>query len=50
MEPPHTTSIEVKLNTIKCYLEVKSVSEDIGYIRATIYQWRKNIFRKEELY
>lgn len=50
MEYPHTSSIEVKLNAIKRCFElgesVKSVSEDIGYTRATIYQWRKKYLSK----
>lgn len=50
MEHPHTQSIEVKLNTIKRCFElgesIKYVSEDIGYTRASIYQWRKKYLLK----
>lgn len=47
---PRSPSLEIKLNAIKRCFElgesVKSVSEDIGYTRATIYQWRKKFLLK----
>lgn len=42
---PRNPSIEVKMNAIhRCFElgeSIKSVSEDIGYTRASIYSWRK---------
>lgn len=45
VEHPRNPSVEVKMNAIhRCFKlgeSVKSVSEDIGYTRASIYSWRK---------
>lgn len=44
-EHPRNPSIEVKMDAIhRCFElgeSIKSVSEDIGYTRASIYNWRK---------
>ena len=44
-EHPRNPSVEVKMNAIhRCFElgeSIKSVSEDIGYTRASIYSWRK---------
>lgn len=44
-EHPRNPSVEVKMNVIhRCFElgeSIKSVSEDIGYTRASIYSWRK---------
>lgn len=44
-EHPRNPSIEVKIDAIhRCFElgeSIKSVSEDIGYTRASIYSWRK---------
>lgn len=52
-EHPRNPPIEVKLDAIKhCFEQgenVKSVSEDIGYSRASIYQWRKRYIKKGTL-
>ncbi|MCB6992371.1 transposase [bacterium 210820-DFI.6.37] len=44
-EHPRNPSIEVKIDAIhRCFElgeSIKSVSEDIGYTRASIYNWRK---------
>nr|WP_242873588.1 transposase [Eubacterium barkeri] len=49
-EHPRNPSFEVKIAAIKRYFEigesVKSVSEDIGYNRATIYNWRKKYLKE----
>ena len=45
--------LEVKLNAIhRCYElgeNIKHVSEDIGYSRASIYQWRKPNMNKADV-
>lgn len=47
---PRNPPLEVKLDAIKrCYEHgesVQSVSEDIGYSRASIYQWRKRYLKE----
>ncbi len=47
---PRNPSVDVKLNAIKRCFEngesIQSVSEDIGYTRASIYQWRKRYLEK----
>jgi transposase InsO family protein/transposase-like protein len=44
-EHPRNPTVEIKINAInRCFKlgdSVKSVSEDIGYSRASIYSWRK---------
>lgn len=44
-EHPRNSSVEVKIDAIhRCFEfgeSIKSVSEDIGYTRASIYNWRK---------
>ena len=48
-EHPRNPSIEVKMNAIhRCFElgeSIKSVSEEIGYTRASIYSWRKKYLR-----
>ena len=50
---PRNPPLEVKLNAIhRCYElgeNVKYVSEDIGYSRASIYQWRKRYLKEGTL-
>lgn len=52
-EHPRNPSLEVKLDAIKRCFEygesIKYVSEDIGYSRASIYQWRKRYLKKGTL-
>lgn len=52
-EHPRNPPIEVKLDAIKrCFEQgdnVKDVSEDIGFSRASIYQWRKRYIKKGTL-
>jgi len=47
-EHPRNPPLDVKLDAIKRCFEhgesIKYVSEDIGYSRASIYQWRKLIY------
>ena len=42
---PRNSPVQVKMDAIHCCFElggsIKSVSEDIGYARASIYSWRK---------
>lgn len=49
-EHPRNPSAEVKMDTIhRCFElgeSVKSVSEDIGYTRASIYSWRKKYLQE----
>lgn len=49
-EHPRNPPLEVKLNAIhRCYElgeNIKYVSEDIGYSRASIYQWRKRYLKE----
>ena len=49
-EHPRNPPLEVKLNAIhRCYElgeNIKYVSEDIGYSRASIYQWRKRYLKR----
>ncbi|MDD4843147.1 MAG: IS3 family transposase [Anaerotignum sp.] len=49
-ENPRNLPLKVKLDAIKrCYEQgesVQSVSEDIGYSRASIYQWRKRYLKE----
>ncbi|WP_294379373.1 IS3 family transposase [uncultured Clostridium sp.] len=49
-EHPRHPSVEVKLNALhRCFElgeDIKLVSEDIGYSRASIYKWRKKYLRK----
>ena len=51
--PPRNPPLEVKLNAIhRCYElgeNIKYVSEDIGYSRASIYQWRKRYLKEGTL-
>lgn len=46
---PRNPSVDLKMDAIRRCFElgesVKSVSEDIGYSRASIYQWRKKYLR-----
>ena len=46
---PRNPSIEVKMNALhRCFQldeSIKSVSEEIGYTRASIYAWRKKYLR-----
>lgn len=50
---PRNPPLEVKLNAIhRCYElgeNIKYVSEDIGYSRANIYQWRKRYLKEGTL-
>ena len=50
VEHPRNPSIEVKMSAIyRCFESgenVNSVSEDIGYSRASIYQWRKRYLKE----
>ena len=50
---PRNPSLEIKLDAIKrcfeCGESVKYVSEDIGYTRASIYQWRKRYLKEGTL-
>ena len=50
---PRNPPLEVKLNAIHRYYElgenIKYVSEDIGYSRASIYQWRKRYLKEGTL-
>ena len=50
---PRNPPLEVKLDAIhRCYElgeNIKYVSEDIGYSRASIYQWRKRYLKKGTL-
>ena len=52
-EHPRNPSLDVKLDAIKrCFEQgenVKFVSEDIGYSRASIYQWRKHYLKEGTL-
>lgn len=52
-EHPRNPSLYVKLDAIKrCFEQgenVKFVSEDIGYSRASIYQWRKRYLKEGTL-
>lgn len=49
-EHPRHPSVEIKLNALhRCFElgeDIKLVSEDIGYSRASIYKWRKKYLRK----
>lgn len=49
-EHPRHPSVEIKLNALhRCFElgeDIKLVSEDIGYSRASIYIWRKKYLRK----
>lgn len=49
-EHPRNPSLEIKLGAIKRCFEygesIKYVSEDIGYSRASIYQWRKRYLKE----
>ena len=51
--PPDHPPLEVKLDAIhRCYElgeNIKYVSEDIGYSRASIYQWRKRYLKEGTL-
>ena len=50
---PRNPSLQVKLDAIhRCYElgeNIKYVSEDIGYSRASIYQWRKRYLKEGTL-
>jgi hypothetical protein len=50
---PRNPSLQVKLDAIhRCYElgeNIKYVSEDIGYSRASIYQWRKRYLKEATL-
>ena len=50
---PRNPPLEVKLDAIhRCYelgVNIKYVSEDIGYSRASIYQWRKRYLKEGTL-
>ncbi len=50
---PRNPPLEVKLDAIHCCYElgenIKYVSEDIGYSRASIYQWRKRYLKEGTL-
>jgi len=52
-EHPRNPSLEVKLDALhRCYElgeNIKYVSEDIGYSRASIYQWRKRYLKEGTL-
>ena len=52
-EHPRNPSLEIKLDAIKrCFEQgesIKYVSEDIGYSRASIYQWRKRYLKEGTL-
>jgi len=52
-EHPRNPSLEIKLDAIRrcfeCGESIKYVSEDIGYSRASIYQWRKRYLKKGTL-
>lgn len=52
-EHPRNPPLDVKLDAIKSCFEhgesIKYVSEDIGYSRASIYQWRKQYLKKGTL-
>lgn len=52
-EHPRNSPLDVKLDAIKRCFEhgerIKYVSEDIGYSRASIYQWRKQYLKKGTL-
>lgn len=52
-EHPRNPSLEIKLDAIKrCFKygeSIKYVSEDIGYSRASIYQWRKRYLKEGTL-
>ena len=52
-EHPRNPPLDVKLNAIRrCFEQgenVKSVSEDIGYSRVSIYQWRKRYLKEGAL-
>ena len=52
-EHPRNPSLEIKLDAIKRCFEygesIKYVSEDIGYSRASIYQWRKRYLKEGTL-
>lgn len=52
-EHPRNPPLDVKLDAIKRCFEhgesIKYVSEDIGYSRASIYQWRKQYLKKGTL-
>ena len=52
-EHPRNPPLDVKLDAIKSCFEhgesIKYVSEDIGYSRASIYQWRKQYLKKSTL-
>ena len=52
-EHPRNPPLEIKLNAIKrCFAygeSIKYVSEDIGYSRASIYQWRKQYLKEGTL-
>ncbi|WP_313076160.1 helix-turn-helix domain-containing protein [Lacrimispora sp.] len=51
---PRNPPLEVKMNAIhRCFElgeSIKLVSEGIGYTRASIYTWRKDIFKEELLH
>ena len=53
IDHPRNSSLEVKLNAIhRCYElgeNMKYVSEDIGYSRTSIYQWRKRYLKEGTL-
>lgn len=50
---PRNPPLDIKLDAIKRCFEygegIKSVSEDIGYSRASIYQWRKRYLKEGAL-
>lgn len=52
-EHPRNPSLEIKLDAIKRCFEhgesIKCVSEDIGYSRTSIYQWRKRYLKEGTL-
>ena len=52
-EHPRNPPLEIKMNAIhRCYKlgeSIKLVSEDIGYSRASIYQWRKRYLKEGTL-
>lgn len=52
-EHPRSPSLEIKLDAIKrCFEQgenIKYVSEEIGYSRASIYQWRKRYLKEGAL-
>ncbi|SMC23415.1 Homeodomain-like domain-containing protein [Clostridium acidisoli DSM 12555] len=47
---PRNPSVEVKMDALhRCFKlgeSIKSVSQDIGYTRASIYAWRKKYLKK----